>query len=175
MGPSGAGKSSQAELLAANNPSYTAIGLGQALRQSHDPQVQAILKAGDLVDDRLAAQIIEDAIKEVPAGQTIVLDGFPRRLSQVPFLEQILSKLNLKLNSVIVLDVERDTVVERLGRRGRADDTTETIDKKWQVFQGQTQGVIDHFRKLGLVKIVDGAGTVADVNKRVVEAMESES
>ena len=49
----------------------------------------------------------------------------------------------------------------------RADDTEETVRKRYQEYVEKTQPILDHYRKKGVVKTVDGLGPLEEVEGRI--------
>ena len=119
LGAPGSGKGTQAEKLS----SYFKIKkivLGDILRQevksesSLGRKAKGYMEKGLLVPD----EIVDEVVKKYIDSDGFVLDGYPRNLHQAESLDKILKEKNLSLNKVFYLDVEKDTVIERLsGRR----------------------------------------------------------
>jgi adenylate kinase len=53
----------------------------------------------------------------------------------------------------------------------RADDRAETVYERLGVYRQSTQPLIDYYRARGLLKTVDGTGTIDDIAKRIAEAV----
>ena len=53
----------------------------------------------------------------------------------------------------------------------RVDDNEETIGNRLKVYRAQTEPVIGYYRRLGLLREVDGYGAVDDVYSRVIRAL----
>ena len=104
-----------------------------------------------------------------PAG--CIIDGFPRTVSQAQTLEFIFSKLKRRIDLVVAIEVPRDELVRRIHERatisGRADDTEEVIRHRIELYDMQTQPVLDYYRVSGLLVTVDGSGLIADTNHRI--------
>lgn len=166
MGPSGAGKSSQAVALAAQHPQLVKIELGELLRAHQDEDVKSTLQQGDLVADELVNQLMTKAITAVEDPQEPLLDGYPRRLSQIKTLSQI-KGANLQVRLVILLEVSLDTITKRLNQRGRHDDVKDTIERKWRIYQTQTLPVIEYYRQNELVRTVNGGQDPAAVTAAI--------
>jgi adenylate kinase len=49
----------------------------------------------------------------------------------------------------------------------RADDTEETVRKRFQEYVEKTQPILEHYRKKGVVKTVDGLGPLEEVEGRI--------
>jgi adenylate kinase len=76
---------------------------------------------------------------------------------------------------VIFLSVPRDELVGRLLRRaaeqGRSDDTAEVIHRRLQVFDSETDPLVDYYRRAGLLAAVDGDAEPDQVARRVRAAL----
>ncbi|MEM5817122.1 MAG: adenylate kinase, partial [Desulfitobacterium hafniense] len=54
----------------------------------------------------------------------------------------------------------------------RSDDTLETAKNRLQVYNDQTQPLIDYYREKGLLKEINGDQDIAQVLQDIVDAME---
>jgi adenylate kinase len=137
-------------------------------------RVQAIVDAGDYVPDELTNQLIAHRLAEADCDKGFLLDGYPRTLEQVRFLDELL-KNDGKLEAVVRLTADEDELVRRLTHRaheqGRADDTEEAIRHRQNVYSEQTAPIIDVYRERGLLVEVDGIGGVDEVAARIGEAL----
>lgn len=123
MGPPGAGKGTQAETIV-NEFGIPHISTGDAFRLAIKQGTPIGIKAkeymdqGLLVPDDVTIGIVEERLQQSDCEKGFLLDGFPRTLSQAEALDDILSRLNTRLNHVINLKVDRDKLLARLtGRR----------------------------------------------------------
>ena len=57
----------------------------------------------------------------------------------------------------------------------REDDRPETARRRIKVYMEQTLPVLEHYRKQGVVRDVDGVGTIEEVRDRILHAIGSES
>ena len=79
---------------------------------------KSFMDKGELVPDSLILDMMEDRLAKSDCGNGYILDGFPRTTPQAEGLTVLLKKLNHNLDKVIVLNVEDDSIVERMsGRR----------------------------------------------------------
>ena len=75
------------------------------------------MDAGKLVPDDVIIAMMEHRLQEDDAKDGFMLDGFPRTIAQAEALDAMLAKLQLKLDAVVNLVIDDDTVVGRLTSR----------------------------------------------------------
>ncbi|NEE00235.1 adenylate kinase [Phytoactinopolyspora halotolerans] len=180
MGPPGAGKGTQAELVA-KHFGVPAISTGDIFRANVSEQTplgleaKRYMDAGDYVPDEITNNMVRDRLAEADARQGFLLDGYPRTLAQVEFLDSVLAAQQASLEHVIELVVDEDEIVARLLKRaaeeGRTDDTEEVIRNRMHVYQEQTAPLTALYAERGLLIRVDGMGQVDDVAIRVENAI----
>lgn len=180
VGPPGAGKGTQASRLS-QNYDIPAIATGDIFRhniKNETPlgvEVKAIVDAGDYVPDSLTNALVASRVEEEDALGGFLLDGYPRTLDQVAFLDELLAAKGQSLDAVIQLVADTDAVVARLRRRaveqGRTDDSEEAIRHRQEVYARETTPLITVYRDRGLLVEVDGLGEIDDVATRIAEAL----
>jgi adenylate kinase family enzyme len=148
MGPPGAGKSSQARLLAERS-GYAHIATGDLARKVTDPVLAAAVARGDLLDSKVMDSLLQGALEKIPPEQTVIIDGFPRRVEDESWLEHELPKLGREVRKAIFLVVDPEESRKRNLRRGRADDTPEAQAERWREYREETMPVIENFRRGG--------------------------
>ncbi len=122
MGPPGVGKGTQAKKIAAVYD-IPQISTGDILRDAivNDTQLgrqaKQYMDAGRLVPDELILDLMEDTLASDHCKQGFILDGFPRTVPQAEGLNNLLEKLEITLDAVLVLDVDEDVIVNRLSNR----------------------------------------------------------
>ena len=183
LGPPGAGKGTMAEYIE-NGFNLDHISTGDMLREEIKKgselgtSAEKYMNKGELVPDKVILGMIEMRLKEKAARHGIMLDGFPRNLAQAKALDKI-----AKIDVVILLEATRELVIERaLNRRvcaecgevysaklhksktcdkcggkliKRDDDTEETINKRFDVFEESTAPLIDYYKKKDIVAIIN--------------------
>jgi adenylate kinase len=182
VGPPGAGKGTQAGFIA-ETFGIPDISTGDIFRhhiKTGTPlglEVQAIVDAGDYVPDSLTNKIVTERLLDDDARNGFLLDGYPRTLEQVRYLNELLAEQGRPLEAVIQLVADQDEVVARLSKRakeqGRVDDSEEAIRHRQEVYQRETAPLIDDYRAQGLLLEVDGLGEVEEVAARVRDALAS--
>jgi len=182
IGPPGAGKGTQAERLSEAFV-VPAISTGDIFRfnvKNDTPlglQVKAFMDAGAYVPDSLTNAIVSDRLAQPDAIEGFLLDGYPRTLEQVSYLDGLLEAKSRSLDAVIQLVADQEEVVARLRKRaiaqGRTDDTEEAIRHRQQVYSRETTPLIAVYRDRDLLIEVDGLGEIDDVSSRISEALSS--
>lgn len=182
MGAPGAGKGTQAKGIAAHY-GVPAISTGDIFRSNVANQtelgllVKRIMAEGGYVPDEVTVQIVADRLEEPDAAGGFLLDGFPRTVGQVGALDQILAKDGRAIDAVVSLVADVDQLVGRLLKRaeieGRADDNEETIRRRMEVYEAETEPLLAVYRDRGALVEVDGMGDVSEVAQRITAALDA--
>lgn len=180
VGPPGAGKGTQSSRLL-DTFSIPAIATGDIFRKNITEgtplgvEVKAIVDAGDYVPDSLTNALVTSRLEEEDARDGFLLDGYPRTLEQVSYLDGLLAAKSQSLDAVIQLVADQEEVVARLRKRavaqGRTDDTEEAIRHRQQVYSRETTPLIAVYRDRGLLIDVDGLGEIDHVSARIADAL----
>jgi adenylate kinase len=180
VGPPGAGKGTQSARLV-ETYSIPAIATGDIFRKNITEgtplgiEVKAIVDAGDYVPNSLTNALVSSRLEEGDALEGFLLDGYPRTLEQVSYLDDLLAARGQSLDAVIQLVADQEEVVARLRRRaiaqGRTDDTEDAIRHRQQVYGRETTPLIAVYRDRALLIEVDGLGEIDDVSSRISEAL----
>jgi adenylate kinase len=180
VGPPGAGKGTQSARLTSRY-GIADIATGDIFRANVrnktdlGKQVAAILDAGDFVPDSLTNDLVASRLREPDAAEGFLLDGYPRTLEQLRFLDAFLASEGAALDAVIQLVVDPDEVVSRLLKRaheeGRSDDTEDTIRYRQSLYQRETSPLIAEYQSRGIVVQIDALGDVDEVASRIAHAL----
>jgi adenylate kinase len=161
-----------------------------------------VMDDGGLVSDDIIIGIVEERLERPDAARRgYVLDGFPRTVAQAEALGEITARRPIDL--VIDLEVAREVVLARLSARRtcsvcgtiytasgvtrafwicdncggdvvlRADDQPEAINHRLDLYESQTQPLIDYYARQGMLAVVDGVGSPDEVFDRLVTAIDS--
>jgi adenylate kinase len=178
LGPPGAGKGTQAGRLVAKHE-IVQLSTGEMLRAAAaagtpvGTRAKAIMDRGDLVPDDVMIEIIDQRLDHPDTTSGFILDGFPRTVAQAEALERLLDEKGLALDAVVEIGVDDEILQSRIENRiqetggARADDSVETLKKRLAVYHSQTAPVADYYRKKGVLKTVDGMGTMDEVSKAI--------
>ncbi len=153
-------------------------------------QAKPILDRGEYLPDELMCPILADWLSRQSGGW--VLDGFPRSLPQAVFLDGWLASHGLRLDAAVALEVPFDQLLARIhdrvecpecrwaGHRAqsreasqcpvckspagpRADDSEENFRSRYSEFVSLTQPVIDHYRKVNMLRSCDATAPQDEV------------
>ncbi len=119
FGPPGVGKGTLSDLLS-NKYKMPHISTGDIFRKeikSGNSELIQYVEKGLLVPDSVVNKVIEKGLKEENFKNGFILDGYPRTIDQAEFLENVLWKLNKKVDLVLNLVASEETIIERLGAR----------------------------------------------------------
>jgi len=183
FGPPGSGKGTQSVTLAGK---YNLLHLstGDMLRAELAAatelgrKMEAIMAAGELVPDDVVIAMIAQKIDSTTGRAGFVFDGFPRTVEQAVALEKMLEERNMKIDLLLVLEVNDTELMDRMKKRalvsGRADDADEAvINNRIAVYRAKTEPVIEYGRKAGVTRIVDGVGSIDDIFARLCNHIET--
>jgi adenylate kinase len=182
LGPPGVGKGTQAKILV-EQLGIPQLSTGDILRSAianKTPlgvQAKAIVDRGDLVSDEIVNGIVSERMDEPDCANGFILDGFPRTIPQADALGAMLAGKGLKLDAVVEITADADTLVSRVANRAketggaRADDTAEVIRKRLDVYRELTEPLVAYYRERGLLKTVDGMAPVDEVTAGIRRAL----
>lgn len=81
-------------------------------------KIKKLLDKGQLVDDKYTNQLVEERLLRDDVKDGFLLDGYPRTIAQAKFLDGFLKTNNIKLDYVVSLKLDDNTIVKRIvGRR----------------------------------------------------------
>lgn len=176
VGPPGAGKGTQAEFISAHF-SIPHISTGDIFRANLSAgtalglEAKGFMDKGDLVPDSLTTAMVKDRLQQSDVANGFLLDGFPRTSGQAEALDVILREINSPLDVVLEMKADEDEIVTRLLARGRSDDSEEVIRHRLKVYAEQTAPIIVYYKNAGILRSIDGLGSVAEVTARAIAAL----
>ncbi len=200
IGIQGCGKGTQAKILE-ENFGWKHITTGNLLRESIENKselglaAKKFMDAGELVPDKYVFQIVEDALAIAEKGT--ILDGFPRNIEQLRYLEK-----NFIIDKVVLLELSDEKALERVSSRRncvdckkdynllyskpkvdgicdvcggeivqRDDDHEAAILKRIEKFYNDTSDVISYFSDQGKLIRVNADDPINTIQENIVKAL----
>jgi adenylate kinase len=154
-------------------------------------RAKAYMESGKLVPDDIVLEMLRERVARPDCREGYLLDGFPRTLPQAEALAQIMGRTRPKVRALEVRDevlVERaagrlscracgriyharHAPPKRAGRCDadggelytREDDAPEVVRKRLAVYHQQTRPLVEHYAAQGVLRVVDGEQSPAEV------------
>ena len=180
FGPPGAGKGTQASLVS-KKIGIPHLSTGDILRNilkkenNISKKIREIIDSGKLVSDDILNQIVSDRINDQDCKSGFILDGYPRTIEQAYFIDKLLKTKNMKISSIIDIDVNEETIVKRIKSRSeiekRIDDSENIIKTRILKYLTETKPLSDHYKILypGLYSKVDGTQDIDEISSNIDE------
>ena len=132
-------------------------------------QVKDIMDKGKLVSDQLVLEIVKKNLDKDNKGW--ILDGYPRNLTQVHSLNEVLMDINQPLEIVFYLDIPDEVLIKRLIMRGRKDDKEETIKTRLKIYKENTEPLIEYYKDLSLLENIKADGDLKTISADIKQKM----
>ena len=101
----------------------------------------------------------------------LIFDGYPRSLSQARNLDLLLKSSNQKIDYIFFLNVNQETIVERIKKRKilekRTDDDVDTILKRYNTYIETTRPVLDYYSKNSNFHEIDGTMDIDQITSKI--------
>lgn len=164
-------------------------------------KISSIVNAGSLVSDEIVSEVIDNIVSKDEFKNRIIFDGYPRNIDQANNLQKLLIKYNQKIDLVLKLSVSLETIKKRISGRSvcsicgkiynqffnpaptntdccaskflqkRADDTIDVAVKRFQTYEKATEPLLDFYKKLNLLKIINGERPINQIYKEIGDIM----
>lgn len=205
MGLPGAGKGTQAAKIV-ERFGVSHISTGDMFRAAMANQTElgmlakSYMDKGDLVPDEVTNGIVKERLSQDDIEQKgFLLDGYPRTIDQAYALDEALAELEIRLDGVINIAVNPESLLERLSGRiinkktgetfhkvfnppanyneddyyQREDDKPEAVKRRLDVNIAQGEPILAHYRAKGLVHDIDGNQEIDSVFEDIEKAISS--
>lgn len=171
LGGPGVGKGTVCSLLINKKPCslyrFYHLSAGDLLREErakecskYRPIIDHYIKEGLIIPMQITISLLRDAMlsvvdKDSTEKVCFLIDGFPRNIEQGIEFEEVVCESKLML----FFDCDSSKIDERLKKRsidsGRTDDNAISIAKRLVTFRKITIPVLDIYREMGKVRMVD--------------------
>ena len=176
FGPPGAGKGTQAKYLVKKLSGYQ-ISTGDILREeikkdtAIGKKIINNMNEGKFVSDEIVNNLLKNHIFDPNKKQKLIFDGYPRSITQAKNLELLLNDSNQKIDHIFFLNVNKETIVERIKKRKvlekRSDDDLDTILKRYDTYIETTRPVLDHYSKNSNFHEIDGTMEIDEITSKI--------
>ncbi len=176
FGPPGAGKGTQSKYLVKKLDAFQ-ISTGELLREEikkNSDIGRAItneMNHGQFVSDDIVNKLIKNLVSDPQKKNKLIFDGYPRSLSQAKNLDILLKNSNQKIDLVLYLNVDKQTIIRRLEKRkiieNRTDDVSDTIIKRYETYMETTQPVLNFYSKNPNFKEIDGSLKIDEITRKI--------
>jgi len=170
FGLAGSGKGTQGKALS-EFFGWRWLSVGEAIRQTGG--YEDIINKGNLIPDEDVIKIMGKQIEKAEAeGFDVILDGFPRDVSQANWL---LNNMAEKIDGAIIIEVPKEELYKRLALRGRDDDKEkESIDLRFKTFEQNIYSILPLLESKNIpIERVDGVGQIEEVTARLVDVVKN--
>ncbi|MEM1566824.1 MAG: nucleoside monophosphate kinase [Candidatus Bathyarchaeia archaeon] len=139
-------------------------------------RVKEYVERGLLVPDEITLEVLKESLAKIPKGKGFILDGYPRTIPQARALDGIakidaiihlivpdwiiIERLSARricrncgaIYNILFLKPKNDMICDKCGGPlyQRSDDTPEVIRKRIEVYEKQTQPLLDYYKCKGL-------------------------
>lgn len=171
MGIAGSGKGTQSQLFAERD-GYRVISTGELLRTYGSEEQQKRMLSGHILADEEVTALLDKALRAMPDQNKVLLDGYPRRISQADWLLQQQKEGRFELTGVLHLVASREIVKKRLEYRGRPDDHDRAIEERFSAYEKATLPILKHFEEANVPIVeVDAERSIEEVHESIMQAL----
>ncbi|MEY2665346.1 MAG: hypothetical protein RLZZ480_451 [Candidatus Parcubacteria bacterium] len=187
VGPQGSGKGTQIEkldkVMVEKDPIRRVVDIqtGRRFRALAarsetfaEKKVAATLDTGMLQPDFLTHILWGEAmLDQLDPKSHLLIDGFPRTVTQAHVLDDAFTFFERKNIHVINLETPEEVVRARMASRARADDTSESIEERLRWYRDDTLPVLDYYRARPDITVhdIDGMDTIDGVHEQILTAL----
>lgn len=203
LGAPGSGKGTQAARLV-KELRYSHVSTGDLLRKEISEgsdlgkRVQAIMDAGNLVDDQTVLELLSKNCKV--DDFSYIFDGFPRNIEQAQMLDKVV--LGSANSLAILFDLDLEIIVERITNRRvapksgeiynlisrppkvagicdisgealiqRKDDNEETVRNRLNVYKNAIDPVLSYYEEKGILRRINASESSEKVWSQLKEIL----
>ena len=134
-------------------------------------KIESKINSGNLVSDETVGDLIEKYISSPNFKNRLIFDGYPRNLTQVKNLDNLLKKYDQKIDLVLKLSVSLNTIkkriLERKTQEQRADDKEHIAIKRYEMYEKNIEPVIEFYKQSKLLTVVNGEKKITEISNEI--------
>lgn len=198
LGPPGSGKGTQAKFLV-EELNIPTISTGDILRGETKAgtelgkKIKERMDAGALVEVELVNEIVKKRLKQSDVANGFILDGYPRTMQQVKYLEELID-VTLALNidssdeivtkrmtarrtcqkcgsnfNILFKPTKQEGVCDKCGGElyVRADAKPEAIKERLTIYHGLIDPILEYYKDKGILVNINGEPSIEEVWQEV--------
>ena len=176
FGPPGAGKGTQAKHLVKKINGYQ-VSTGDMLRNeiNKDSEIGKLIihdmNDGKFISDEIVNKLVKKLVFDPQKKNKLIFDGYPRSLSQAKNLKSVLDETDQKIDLILFLNVDKETIIKRLENRkiieNRSDDEFDTIVRRYEKYMETTQPVLNFYSENPNFKEIDGSLEIDEITRKI--------
>lgn len=186
LGPQGSGKGTHATELEKDLKKLDAatpvvhFELGKQLREMAAAGSYSGARMGEFLGrGELAPYFIVEAVfgqyltAQMRGSEHLIIDGLPRMPEQVSSLSSAMQFYSRETPTIIHINISDEIGLERLLKRGRADDTEENIRKRLSWSRKEWEKILALLNENPLYKVleINGDQTIDEVHKEILQKL----
>lgn len=148
LGAQGTGKGTVAGILNKQN-NWVQLSTGDIFRENISKgnelgiEANKYISKGCLVPDEITVSMVEKRLEELKDSDGIMLDGFPRTISQAEKLDEILANKGQKVDWVINLQTPREEIINRIINRRVCSNQSCKATYNLEMYPPKVEGICD--------------------------------
>lgn len=179
MGRPGSGKGTQAKLLAKKLGAdiYSSGNRLREMAKGHGfvaTKVKDEMAQGGLLPAWFSSHLFVQELLSLEPMDSVVFEGACRRLEEATSFNEVAEWLERPYTAVFI-DISDVEVEKRLsirkGLEGRADDASDSVERRIKEYEQNTTSAVDYFKKLGRSVEINGEQTVEEVHADILKAL----
>ena len=124
----------------------------------------------DFLTDAIFTNIL---VSSLSPEKHLIADGYPRTLVQSENFEEIIKFFKREDVKIVYIELSKEEAMKRNLLRGRADDTKEGIEKRFNEYVNKVVPAMNYFKGKANYTIytINGEQTVENVHKDIIKAL----
>lgn len=180
LGGPGAGKGTQCEKIV-EKYKFVHLSAGDLLREErqnpksqYGEEIEGHIRNGTIVPVQITCSLLRRAM-EASGQKTFLIDGFPRNKDNLDGWNTAMNEV-AEVKMVLFFscseEICKDRCLNRGKTSGRSDDNEESLRKRIQTYTNSTMPIIEHYRKLSLVRELNGEKSPDEVFQEVIKVLD---